>query len=282
MKYFDERANPPASGPLDRFIRRFGALSHLLATMALYAVGACALGLALVPSLLIVDRLGVPLLAGDGWWRVPAFAVLVAGALFLWGFALLVVVPVFNFVLPTRIRAFRGGYFTIAALPWYLHNGLFYLVRFTFLPFVTLTPAGVLFLRAMGMRMGRRPRISTENFSDVSMISLGDDVTIGGSAQIFCHYGGAGNLVLAPVIIGSRATIGEKATLMGDVEVGEGATILANSVLLPGTRVPAGERWGGVPARPISHDEWDAYKTLLRGSPAPVQAVPKSPSRLNT
>jgi len=69
---------------------------------------------------------------------------------------------------------------------------------------------------------------------------------------------------------------------MGDVEVGEGATILANSVLLPGTRVPAGERWGGVPARPILHDEWDAYKALLRGSSAPVQVAPNSRSRLNT
>lgn len=266
MRYFDDRENPPARGVLDRFIRRFGALSHALATVAIYAIAAGALGVALVPSLLIVERAGPPVLAGPGWWRVPAFAVLVAGALFVWGFALLVVVPAFNFVLPTRIRPFRGGYFTIAALPWYLHNGLFYLVRFTFLPFVTLTPPGVLFLRAMGMRMGRRPRITTENLSDVSMITLGDDVTIGGSAQIFCHYGGAGNLVLAPVVIGSRATIGEKATLMGDVVVGEGATILAHSVLLPGTRVPDGERWGGVPARPISREEWDAYKVLMRGA----------------
>jgi hypothetical protein len=282
MKYFDERANPPAQGPVDRFIRRFGAVSHGLATLALYAVAACALGIALVPSLLLVERVGVPLLTGAGWWRVPLFAVLVSAALFIWGFSLLVVVPVFNLILPTRLRPFRGGYFTIAALPWYLHNGLFYLVRFTFLPFVTLTPPGVWFLRAMGMRMGRRPRITTENLSDVSMITLGDDVTIGGSAQIFCHYGGAGNLVLAPVVIGSRATIGEKATLMGDVIVGEGATVMPHSVLLPGARVPAGERWGGVPARPVSREEWEAYKSLMRGTAAPDQSAPKSFPRLNT
>lgn len=265
MKYFDETSNPPPSGFVDVLIRKFGGASHLVATAALYAIGSCALGLALVPSLLLVEWLGVPLLGVAGWWKVPALGVLMGVALFVWGFALLVVVPVFNFVLPTRIRPFRGGYFTVAALPWYLHNGLFYLVRFTFLPFVSLTPPGVLFLRAMGMRMGRRPRITTENLSDVSMITLGDDVTIGGSAQIFCHYGGAGNLVLAPVVIGSRATIGEKATLMGDVQVGEGATIMAHSVLLPGTRVPAGERWGGVPARPIPREEWELYKAIMRG-----------------
>ena len=102
---------------------------------------------------------------------------------------------------------------------------------------LTLTPFGTWFLRAMGMRMGRRPRITTEFISDPCMITLGDDVAIGGSAHLFCHYGGAGHLVIAPLVIGSRATIGLKATVMGDVVVGEDATVLAHSVLLPGTRV---------------------------------------------
>ena len=65
------------------------------------------------------------------------------------------------------------------------------------------------------------------------MITLGDDVVIGGSATLFCHYGGAGRLVIAPIVVGDRATIGEKATIMGDVIVGEGATVLAHSVLVP-------------------------------------------------
>ncbi|HEX5633303.1 MAG TPA: hypothetical protein VFX50_08750, partial [Gemmatimonadales bacterium] len=53
------------------------------------------------------------------------------------------------------------------------------------------------------------------------------------------------------------------ATIMGDVIVGEGATVLAHAVLLPGTRVGARERWGGVPARRIPSDEWAAYKATL-------------------
>jgi acetyltransferase-like isoleucine patch superfamily enzyme len=116
--------------------------------------------------------------------------------------------------------------------------------------------------------MGKRPRISTENLSDLSMITLGDDVVIGGSAHVFRHYGGAGNVEIAPVVIESGATIGEKATGMGDVIVGSGATILPHALLLPGTRVPPRERWGGSPARPISHDEWTSYKRIMRGDGA--------------
>lgn len=264
MAYFDTTRNPPATSAADRFVRRFNTVSYALAVLVLYAVGASALGLALSPALWMVARWG-PVLWYGSWYDLVGLALLVASALFVWGFALLIVVPIYNAVLPTRVRPFRGGYFTAAAIPWYLHNGLFYLVRFTVLPFVTLTPFGVWFLRAMGMRMGRNPRITTEFFSDPCMITLGDDVAIGGSAHVFCHYGGAGHLVIAPVIIGSRATIGLKATIMGDVVVGEDATVLAHSVLMPGTRVGAREMWGGVPARRILPAEWAAYKTSIAG-----------------
>jgi hypothetical protein len=53
--------------------------------------------------------------------------------------------------------------------------------------------------------------------------------------------------------------------VMGDVVVGAGATILPHALLLPGTRVPARERWGGAPARRISHDDWTAYQSSARG-----------------
>jgi hypothetical protein len=273
VRYFRPTDNPPARGAVDRFVRRHNNLSYAAAVGVIYLLAAAALGLALTPTLMLVGTLGPPLWRAGAWIRWPLLGLLGGAAVFLWGFSLLVVVPVFNWLLPTRLRSFSGGYFTAAAIPWYLHNALFYLVRFTFLNFVTATPIGVWFLRAMGMRMGRRPRISTEKFTDVSMITLGDDVSIGGSATVFCHYGGAGRLVIAPVVIGSRATIGEKATVMGDVRVGEGATVLAHSVLLPGTRVGARERWGGVPARRIDAAEWEAYRAGVGGAAAPPSSA---------
>lgn len=277
MPYFDLRSNPAPSGAIDRFVRRFNGISYGVAVLGLYAIGASALGVALFPGLWLVQRWGVGLWQAGGPGHLFLLALLVSASLFVWGFSLLVVVPVYNFLLPTRLRPFRGGYFTAAAIPWYLHNGLFYLVRFTFLPFVTLTPFGILFLRAMGMRMGKRPRITTELISDPCMITLGDDVAIGGSAHIFCHYGGGGHLVIAPVTIGHRATIGLGATIMGDVIVGDGATVLAHSVLLPGSRVGPGELWGGVPARPIPRDEWDRYRESVRGVIDPTTAEEESP-----
>lgn len=244
-----EAPSPPAVNALDRFIRKSRFTAHLAVVLLLYAVAATAYAIALMPSvaLLIVtieSTAGASLLV-----RTSSIALACGAGFFLTGFALLIVIPSYNALLPTRIRRFRGGYFTLAAVPWYVHNALFYLVRFTFLPFVTFTPLGTCFLRAMGMKIGRRVHINTELISDPSLITLGDDCVLGGSVRIFAHYAGGGHLTIAPVSIGKRSTIGVNATVMGDVIVGDDALVLPHSVLLPGSRVGNGERWGGVPAR---------------------------------
>ena len=235
-----------------------------MVVLLLYAVASTAIGVAVAPALWCFRHLAgwCAALPGTLYW----FGIATSGALcfFVAGLALLVVVPVYNWVLPTRIQPFRGGYYSIYAVPWFLHNGLFYLVRFTFLPFVTLTPFGTWFLKAMGMKIGRHAFINTEYISDPQLITLGDDAALGGSVRIFAHHGGGGNLVIAPVEIGARATVGLGATVMGDVIVGEGATVLPNSALLPGSRVGAGEVWGGVPAQRIEREDLERLKQGIR------------------
>jgi acetyltransferase-like isoleucine patch superfamily enzyme len=96
----------------------------------------------------------------------------------------------------------------------------------------------------MGMKIGRHAFINTEYISDPSLITIGDDAVVGGSVRIFAHYGGGGNLVIAPVVVGHRATLGLACCVMGDVVIGDDAVILPHSVLLPGSRVGPGETWG--------------------------------------
>lgn len=261
----DQRKNPPPRTALDRVLRRFARASYAGAVLALYLVASTALGVALAPALWVGQKTAA---LGAGWpgpWPMVWMGFVAACCFFIFGLSLMVVVPVYNLLLPTRFKPFKGGYYTIHAVPWFIHNGLFYLVRFTFLPFATLTPFGVWFLKAMGMKIGRHAFINTELISDPRFIEVGDDAALGGSVRIFAHYGGGGNLVIAPVKIGRRATLGAGACVMGDVEVGDGAVVLPHSVLLPGTRVPAGETWGGVPARRIPREEMDEIKQHIKG-----------------
>jgi acetyltransferase-like isoleucine patch superfamily enzyme len=257
--------SPPARNALDRFIRRFNYTAYVVAILFLYVVASTAVGVALAPALFLFE-----LLRGVGMeWAGPARLIWLGTSLglsfFTFGFALMLVVPLYNFLLPTRVHPFKGGYFTVAAVPFYLHNGLFYLVRYTVLPFFTLTPFGLLFLKAMGMKIGHRVFVNTELISDPRLITLEDHAVLGGSVRVFAHWGGGGHLCIAPVRIRRAATIGLCATIMGDVEVGAGAVVLPHSVVLPGSRVGAGETWGGVPARPIGAEERERFRRLVQG-----------------
>jgi acetyltransferase-like isoleucine patch superfamily enzyme len=53
-----------------------------------------------------------------------------------------------------------------------------------------------------------------------------------------------------PVQIGRHVWVGANATLLSGTAVGDSATIAAGAVVT--TEVPAGETWGGVPARKLS------------------------------
>ena len=56
----------------------------------------------------------------------------------MFAITLLIVVPVMNFIFFIRIGPFKGGYYIIATLSWFLYNAFFCLVRYTVLSFVIL------------------------------------------------------------------------------------------------------------------------------------------------
>ena len=117
-------------------------------------------------------------------------------------------------------------------MPWYLHNELIYIVRSSFLEFLTPSPLNVLFYRMMGMKIGKGVVINTRNISDACLIELGDYVTIGGSAQRMSHYSQSGYSIGSKIKMGKKTTVGIKVTIFGD-----NCLIKSHSVVLTKTRV---------------------------------------------
>lgn len=230
------------AGFFESLLRRFRTGAFIAALLPLYFAGILAMGIAVSPGIFfftfVFDN-------SKEWF--PLFHYLVSGVAlvigyFLYGFSIIFVIPFFNFILPFRLKPFRGSYFSLSSIPWYIHNALTYIVRYTFLDFITPTPLNTLFYRMMGMKIGKGVHINTSNISDVCLIELDDYVTVGGSAHIIAHYAAKGYLVLSRVKIKKGATIGLKATIMGDVEIGEGATIAPHEIILPKSRIPAGRK----------------------------------------
>jgi acetyltransferase-like isoleucine patch superfamily enzyme len=216
-------------------------------------------GLALGVGVFVFDHFfSAPLAALESWLRYPLTGIALAVSYFAYGLSLLFIAPALNFLLGGRLGPYRGSTVSPAALRWYVHCTMTLVVRYSFLEFVTPSAFGQLFYRMMGMKIGRNVTINSTAIADPSLIELEDGATIGGSASVLAHYAQGGYLVIAPVKIGAGATIGLRAVIMGGVEVGAKAKVLASSFVLPNTKIPPGETWAGIPARRVELDRPDA------------------------
>lgn len=224
----------------------------LIGTLVLiYFLVACLLGIAAMPAISLVQFLfrwsadfeAIPRLFIQGASLFLGF--------FTFGFAGILIIPLANQAVLPSLKPYRGPYYALGVFWWYMHNILTYSIRYSFLDWITPTPFNLFFFRMMGMKIGDRSELNTTNISDPGLITIEDGVTIGGSATIIAHYAVQSYLIVAPVVIRKNATVGLRAIVMGGVEIGEGAKILPNSVVLPKTVVPAGETWAGVPAKKI-------------------------------
>lgn len=229
-------------GFFERFIRKFRGVSFFIALGILYFLVLLSMGISATPGVYLF------MYAQEATGELPQFVHYLAlgcsivFGYFLYGFSMIFVVPLFNFLMPFRVKPFRGNYFSLSTIPWYYHNAFIYVVRYTFLEFFTPTPLNILFYKLMGMKIGKHSHINTTNISDAALIELGDRVTIGGSATIFAHYASKGYLIVERVKIGDGATVGIKATVMGDVEIGRNVMIGPHEVVMPKTRIPPVER----------------------------------------
>ncbi len=227
---------------IETLLKRFRTGFFLSALVILYAIVILAMGISVAPGVYFFSMVSE---ISSEW--LPIIQYIVKGTaiitgFFLYGFSLIFVIPFFNFIMPFRIKPFRGSYFSLQSIPWYFHNAFIYVVRYTFLEFITPTPLNILFYKMMGMKMGKGVQINTTNISDAALIELGDHVTIGGSATIIAHYAVKGFLVVATTKIREGATVGLKATIMGDVEIGKYATIAPHELVMPKSRIPDGKK----------------------------------------
>lgn len=105
-------------------------------------------------------------------------------------------------------------------------------------------------------------------------IEIGDDALIASGCVFVDHdHGRLGHgpmnrqqSVIQPIVIAQNVWIGANVTVLKGVSIGEGAVVAAGAVVTKA--IPAGETWGGVPAKAI------------RGVPTPAEAMNRPSSAM--
>ena len=107
-------------------------------------------------------------------------------------------------------------------------------------------------LRAAGARVERGAALGLGATVDIFFpenISIGQDAIIGYNAVLLGHEFLQGCYRTGKVEIGARAMLGANCTVLPGVKVGDDASVSAMSLV--NCDIPAGQIWGGVPARKI-------------------------------
>ena len=107
-------------------------------------------------------------------------------------------------------------------------------------------------LRRIGVTVGEGVSWGLEATPDVfwpDLITVEDHAIVGYDATILCHEFLQDEYRTGEVVVGERAMIGAGAIVLPGVRIGEGAQVMANSVVTED--VPPGVTVAGVPAEPL-------------------------------
>jgi serine acetyltransferase len=116
-----------------------------------------------------------------------------------------------------------------------------------------LMPFTPVFLRPVvatlfGARVGRNVAIGG-SIDDPYLVALGDGAILGNNSLVAGSMMTGGRLTVGDVRIGAGATVGANSVILPGTHLGDGAQLLGGSIVVAGTKIPAGETWRGNPAR---------------------------------
>jgi hypothetical protein len=229
---------------IENVFRKFQTVGFILFLVPIILACVLCLAIALTPGMMLYQATSAYVMNLHFILKSFLFALSLAFGFLGFIITLLFVVPIFNLPVLPFVKPNRGAWFSIESLPWYYHNALTYLVRYTVLDLITPSPLNVTFFKMMGMKIGKGVVINTSNISDPCLITIEDYVTIGGSVYMMAHYGMKGFLIIDKLHIKKGAMIGLAAKLLGGVTIGEKAVVAPNVAVLPKTIIKPGEKYG--------------------------------------
>ncbi|WP_189316761.1 Pls/PosA family non-ribosomal peptide synthetase [Streptomyces brasiliensis] len=169
------------------------------------------------------------------------------------GFIGLCTVPILaKWTLIGRFTPRQFPVWSLTYLRWWIVKTL---IRTSPVRLFTASPLFVLYLRALGAKIGRDVAIfSTHIPVCTDLLTIGDGAVIRKDSLFSCYRAHAGLIQTGPVTLGKDVVVGEQAVLDIHTWMGDASQLGHASSLYAGQAVPAGERWHGSPAEPTGTD----------------------------
>jgi non-ribosomal peptide synthetase-like protein len=132
-------------------------------------------------------------------------------------------------------------------------NGAWETVAVAALVPVVGTPFFNVFLRLMGCQVGPQALIYTTLFSEFDLVSIGGWTALNEGVVVQNHLFEDRVMKSSYIRIRNSCSVGALAVVLYDTEIQERARLDALSLVMKGSVVPEGARWGGIPAGPTAH-----------------------------
>jgi acetyltransferase-like isoleucine patch superfamily enzyme len=231
--------------------RLSGAISRLagskpvevLLTVVVYGFFVAVLAASLTPSAWL-------LILGSGYW-LPGFGAAPAAAGAAFALALNVALALYSyFVVGILLQGVLIRLLSLGIKPgtypavsgttvrWLLISGIYTVTIRTILPMVLVSALTNLYFRIIGCKMGKNVKINTPMLNDAYLLTLGDNVVVGGAADLSCHLFEHNHLVLGPISVGDNTLIGAHCYVSPGVSIGANCVIGLHSFIRSGKQIP--------------------------------------------
>lgn len=228
-------------------MKYFSLVQHSLSIIVMAFFGIL-IGVAMVPSYLLFYE--ITELTNNNGVMLEVFGICISLGLgyILWGISILLICGFWGMLFKIRKKEGRYPLRSFISIQW-AFGIVSHRIAMLFLKLVLPSFVGNLYYRMMGAKIGNGVQIVSDSINDAAMISIGDNVVIGGRATINGHLVERGEIVLAPVKIGNNALIGGGCIIQPGSVIGEGSVIASRAVVPKWSNIPDGEVWGGIPAK---------------------------------
>ena len=137
---------------------------------------------------------------------------------------------------------------------YWRHERRWKLSQAGFLGLFNGTPFKPLFLRLLGVRIGRRVFDDGCGMPERSLIEIGDYCTLNEGSSLHSHSLEDGTFKSDRIRVGNGCTVGTGAFVHYGVDLADGVVVTPGSFLMKGSSAPAGTTWRGNPARQTPTD----------------------------